>query len=233
MLFKFKEKKITIDFFTDNYATYELFKIKKVSRNKPKWFNNDLAIRHCAGMTDFFNKAYLIEAWTDISINVGSDGVVTPITANKEVVFGENHHSERGAFLPQDQFQHIKIVSPWLADASQSIPCLFFAAVWHNERYIDRISYLPAVRDLYYSKRWNMHFFINKNNIQGYQEFINIGDPLQYFVPLTDKKVEVKTHYDPEMVQKLITFRPQSHCLGNKVYLRYKKIVRDKNSKDR
>ena len=231
MLFKFKKKKITLDFYTDNYAVYDLFKIEKTNRHKPKWLTTDLPIKHCAGLTDFMSRSYVIRSWSEILIHYNNDGTVFTAASDPLLAIEENPISDRGLFLPQDKYQHLKIMVPWYAYPSHSIPCAFYGASWHNDRYIDYLSYLPSIRDFYYSRLWNVHFILNKTNMPNETEIINPGDPLQYFIPLTDKKVEVRNHYDPDMVNRLKDYQPQLFSLQGKCYFRLKSLIKNKENR--
>jgi len=234
---KRKNKKITLDFFTDDYVVYEYFKIEKTSKTKPRWMTKDLPINGCAGFNDFFNKSFLIKSWADIVLDkekksdimyedTVSEDNITVESPYPSFNHGSNLISDRGSFLPKEKYQHVKIRPPWVAYASNSIPCAFYGASWHSDIYMNEMQYLPAIRDLYYSPNFNLHYILNKDLINE-TFYIDAGAPMQYFIPLSEKRIEVENHYDPYMVKKMRDFYPQKFFARNKVYYNLRKLIKN------
>jgi len=225
MLFKFKSKPIYIDFFTNDYALYDLFKIEPTSKHKPNWLSKDLPIRYCPGLSDFLKNSYVIRSWSDIMINVDTHGNVQTNGSNPSLYVTSNSVSHRGNFINQDNYQHLKILSPWVSKASESISCAFYGAAWHNEMFLGTLCNLPAMRNFYYEFNWNIHYMLNKKNVNNTQ-MIYTNEPLQYFLPLTEKKVNVRCHYDPDEYNKLRSYSPNNFSLSGKSYFRLKKLIK-------
>lgn len=230
MLIKSRNKKITIDFFTDDYAIYDLFKIEKTSRHKPKWLTKDLPVRHCAGFADMLTKSFVVRSWSDITILKDDQNNIITESSNPNCEITSNPIEHRGSFLSSQRFQHLKFLTPWVPRTSDPLHCSFYSAAWHNEKFLSTLCNLPAIRDFYFEKNWNIHFILDKNNMQS-TEMIYTNEPLQYFVPLTDKEVDVNCFYDPEEVNKLRSFIPNFFSSTGKSYFRLKNLIKNKENR--
>lgn len=215
MLFKFKQKPIYIDFFTDSYQTKELFDISKASLYKPQWWKDiekqhtDIGLpkrtaKRCAGFLDYFKLSYVAPLPYELHIVI-QDGQYHLITSNvgniTEDVFNSHPPYQRGNFLPEERYSHIKLPIKWVVDSNKSINTMITPPCWSDPLFVDKISVLSAVRNFKYISSTHWHFILNKNENISFT--LDAGIPCYHFTPITDRKVVVRSHYDPDKFEKI------------------------------
>jgi len=239
MLFKFKSKPIYIDFFTNSYHTKELFDISRASLHKPQWWkdiekkHSDVGIpmrtaKGCAGFLDYFKLSYVVPLPYELYVVIQDREyqLITPDYDNvTEDVFNSHPPYQRGNFLPEERYSHIKLPTKWVVDSNKSIPSLITPPCWSNELFVDKISVLSAARNFKYSSSTHWHFILNKNENVSFT--LDAGTPCYHFTPITDRKVVVRSHYDPDKFKK-ITEQKDYDWSFSKSYLKYMSNLRKK-----
>jgi len=210
-----------VDAFTSNRAAYEVTPIVNSYKAMPKWMNevpkttqkygyNHLgnivnasrrSIRTCPGFIDLYRKGFILETWADFVVDVRSDKFSYHFTNGPEpAIFPPDVD-----ILPGFERHFImKLGSPWMIKTEERIPFIALGTEWSLEHIDAKI--IPGSITFKEHNATNV-FLVFKRPEPGneYQLKIPIGEPLQQFVPLTERKVKVHTHLvSPEEMQRMI-----------------------------
>jgi hypothetical protein len=246
-MFWFKRKEIVVDCFTTHRSVYELYK----PHNSIKYFPSDIktlpknlkyidestkietdatTIRSCIGIIEHYKTGIILPMWTDF------------ICQPKTSVAGETTIGLMGfpfSFIthPKSQYPglyedhiHVKFASPWLFKEKTGIKFLWNAATWNLSNHWKNFLVLPGTVSYDIQCQTNVNIFIDKNS----ENFkLKAGTPLAHIVPLTDKKIKLKTHLiSYEENQKLSI--PDDFMMGpgGKRYLRYISDLKHETARD-
>jgi hypothetical protein len=172
-----------------------------------------LNIKHCQGVSSFFNKSILIKSWSDYYANNHNEMSETS-SADKNYVVGE-HSQEQFNPLFQEKVA-LKLISPFIIEVPKNLMILASEAVYHyeNDRTYKNIKFLQGI--IAGTKKTNVIFMLNKED----ETFIKYKDPLIYLTPLTDKKFtieyklisidEYKKMYDADLHQVMVADRKEN-----------------------
>ena len=217
-MFFFKEKPIVFDCFTTNEQAYKWAPIKESRYFIPTWWK-DLdgevpAIPHksaevstmkrCEGFISLYRKGFMLPLWSDLSITVGSlkDPKLSYIFASQEKSIQDHPAWQRGRYLPEPNYAHGKIISPWAVRSNKLVACSVFQPTWNFEA-PEMIIVPPATVEYKYQASTHVNFFLPV--IQVKRQFtIPFNTPLMQIVPQTDKKFELKLHLVDEKEYRLV-----------------------------
>jgi hypothetical protein len=202
------KKNIVLNCYTDRRDVYENAPIIKANRALPKYFHNlpkysELNspfdgttgnLRGCSGYTDLFGKGFVIPMWSDMATTVGarcSKGHFTEF-ADEHTMVDEHTQEQRGDWLPDDDYLHHKIRSPWIFECDTDIDWHWSGMPWTMEDITD-YTVLPGVLNFNKSSDTNVNI-MTKRHQDDRRLFIPYGQPLVHLVPITERKVEVKIH---------------------------------------
>jgi len=211
-----KRKKITVDFITADYKAYDYFPIDKSNKFIPQWWkdiqqeykderfktkaNRINTLKRCPGFMDVFRYSYTLPLWTSCEIildkRINEEGYSTAAADGTEIT---SHPSlQAGRFMPSNSLIHFKFHSPWLGYSTKSKDLLWdwAPAVWNNSNLLNRLIIPTAFRNFRGGTSTNIHTFMNSER----SDVLNLeaGTPMIHMTPMTDSKVEVKCHYDPD-----------------------------------
>lgn len=205
--FFIKNKEVTLDCFTTDYDTSQLFPISPAKKFLPKWWKdldknpvrpNDFVdyipsanMRGCGGFTEYFKRGFIIPLWSDLIIKTDLQQYTYQFSDEKTNI--EYHPSEtyNGAF---SNYHHLKIASPWLLKCKEDIHFLFSSPFWNIGTLgdiNDNFHIVPGVVPFKYVNSTNINMFVTKKENR---YFLQAGTPLVYLYPNTDKKIKIKTH---------------------------------------
>jgi hypothetical protein len=159
-------------------------------------FNVDSNMKYCAGFNDLYSKGIVIPAWTDFAIQVGKIGdtenpyMLANPTGNMEHVV--HPQSQRGSFAPEEEWQHIKLSSPWVFKCDEPIEFLMTDVGWNKDNPSD--SFVPnGVINFKWQRSTNINMLLKREK----EERVIVrdyGTPLAHLIPLTERPVEFKYH---------------------------------------
>lgn len=205
MLFKFIEKPITIDFFTTDPGAYHHAPVVKSNKMMPEWIKtvksrphtfggNDNTIKQCNGFVDYFKNSYTIPLWSDVDIYIGEEGGIeySYNFADRKSVIEHHPDDQRGDYLPQLKYQHLKFISPWAAVSNKSVNVHWTSPTWQIDS-PEKMIILPAVVDYAYTHSTNINVIIPRAK-EGKEFRLYTGQPMANLIPMTEKRVEAKCH---------------------------------------
>ena len=219
MIKLFDKNVVYFDFYTDNPKVQKYFPIQPSRNYIPDWWKkieaprlneevNHRTIKRCPGFMDFFKKTYTVPLSTELMFVIenkdyfieASDG---SIDTNE---IKTSHPSyQRGAFFTEPKYSHVKVPVPWVATCSHDIDIIVSSPCYNNsEVFFDKINVLNASKNLFYDSSMHWHFILNKTVNSSF--IIEADTPMYHFSPITEKRVIVRTHYDPQKYKELFDF---------------------------
>jgi len=205
-------KPITVDFFTTDQLVHDQYSVESKG-TFPQWFralptynssnmdtsecphmkHNYTNARNCLGIQKLYKNAITIPLFTDIEFYVKDERMdwtyaYSPEMNGGDVVRSHPHDQSNNFF--SERFHHAKIVMPWLARETKGID--FYINMWDWNTNIHSIKNIGGVVDFKYQHTTNLNFFVTK--VFDHSFFLEAGMPLVQIIPLTERKVKVKTH---------------------------------------
>jgi len=240
MLIFSKSKKVIVDFITFDYKTYEYFPIDKSNKFIPQWwkdipqeYGNNLfktkanrlnTLKRCPGFMDVFRYSYTMPLWTSCEIIVddraGEHGYSTFCADGSTI---DSHPaSQAGNFLTSNSLIHFKFNAPWYGYSSKKRDLLWnwSPATWNNSSLLNDLIIPTAFRNFRGGTGTNIHTFMNSEKSDVL--YLEAGVPMIHMTPMTDKKVEVKCHYDPDWYNKLKSCTSGRFSHNSRYYARKK-----------
>lgn len=208
--FFFKRKKIVVDAFTDHSSAYEHFQIKKSTSFMPDWwkslpiaegytledFSQKTNMRHCTGMIDIYRFCFILPLWSELRVVFDPKGQagVTWQFADKRSNAGMHNEWQRGSFMPDSDYVHLKIISPWLLKSKESLVWAAFQPTYNFQSPKDTIV-LPGMLDFQWNPSVNTQLMISRLDDRAGSVSFQPGDPLMAMVPITEREVEFRHHH--------------------------------------
>lgn len=205
LLIKTKPSTIHIDCYTMRPDVAEYAPIKPAAAFIPDWFKdlprptldkNELTIRKtmkgCYGFIKQTTTGFVMPLWSDLLLEIGEAGA-----ANYRWRFSDNISSldvhpqyQRGIFLPEEKYQHFKLISPWAFSTKDDLhwQCLQFP--WAESK-PEQYMALSGIVDFKYQTGTNINLIFPRGSEKKVVH-LKHGHPIYQFVPLTEKKVNHK-----------------------------------------
>jgi hypothetical protein len=219
-MFFFKKTKVVIDCFTNSSAIYNYSPIQQSNKFIPNWFkdiplsyrdgDNFLdypTIRTCSGFLNLYNQGLMLPLWSDLKIQI-KDNLIRWQFSDKITEISTHSSLQRGSYLPESEYYHLKIQSPWLFSCKDDIQWTFNSPTWNQQNPNDYFI-LPGIVDYKYQTETNINIMINHKIDRTID--IPFNTPMAQIIPITEKKLIVK-----------------NHLLSDQEY----KHMRDKNARD-
>lgn len=220
----FKKKPVVLNFYTTHKAIFEEARPTKGVEQLPNWWKqltNSVwhdgvghpmsTAKRCVGITSLYKKAIIFPMPCDASIELGPIGsdFFRWSTAHGGVTITEHPQQQRGTYLPDAQYKHLKIESPWFAQCDEDVEFMFFQPTYNFEKPEDLVI-PPAVVNFKYQGALHVNTFVPRRN-ENVRLLLEAGQPIAGVVPLTDRAVELKFHLVPQetldnMVRNITTF---------------------------
>ena len=203
-----KSSVIHVDAFTSNKLVYDHAPILPAGKYIPEWWKKlpakgidpELGIKgretsnmkYCAGFVDLYKKGFMIPFWDNAAIHV--DRLVwkeyreTPAPGTPP----DHDHPRAQYGSAFKDFHHIKILSPWIFSEKTGAEFAFTPATWSHEEH-EWLRILPGVVNYKYQTTTHINCFMPIKK-DPYKIIIKMGTPLVHIIPLSEKRVEVKTH---------------------------------------
>lgn len=198
---------VVLDLYTARKDIFEFSPPVKAAKTYPEWWlklpkaeprgsmlGSSRTMKNCVGFTNLFKHGLVIPMWSDIEISVGpvgSDFMQLQYADGKSEA-GVHPESQRGTYLPDSLYQHVKLTSPWRAKCSDDIEWAFVQPVWNFE-HPDKIIIPAGVTEFTHQSATNINLFIPRTE-QTSVLSIPHGQPMAHLIPLTDRPVEYRVH---------------------------------------
>lgn len=209
MIFFTRKKKLVVDCFTNNPTAYDLFKPDHASKFIPDWWKEipvalpnkenptDLTsptIRGCTGIIEYYRIGIMIPFWSQVIIELGGIGSTYVRVAIADPLSDAKQHpdEQRGTFLPETKYSHIKFESPWMIQASDSVQFTMVKPAWNYSSPFDFIL-PPGTINFRYQHATNANVFFQRDKNT---KIITMdpGTPIIHLMPNSDCRIELRHH---------------------------------------
>jgi len=238
-MFFLPKKKVVLHCYTDVPAYSEYAPIEKASNFFPDWWKNlpksykegDLqssTMKGCVGFTDLYSRGFILPMWSEVNIAIGEIGNLAWRYQYRDKTSHASFHPaiQRGDYLPENHYQHLKLVAPWRFHCDYDVDFMFVEPTYNMEE-LNTYKVLPGVLNFKYQSSVNVNLMITKKP-EAYELQIPFLRPMAHIIPLDNKEIEIKVSYDPEK-HKYYSDLSKNLTLHN--YRTRKKIIKEKEKK--
>lgn len=194
--------KIFLDCFIIDSSIHEYTPIVRASQALPEWWkklprnkieynfatedypSSNITMKHCYGFLELYKRGVILESWCDVAVKT-TDKNVEFFNSNGEKPISHLRHQWGESFK---NYQHLKLISPWIFKEKTGEHFLFMGAEWSLEAYNFKV--VPGVVNYDWNTGTNVNLMIPNNT----QFEIPMGQPLAHIIPLSNKELVVKNH---------------------------------------
>jgi len=249
MFYLFK-KKPKFSFVTHDEMVYNYFQVSEGKNFFPQWWRDIkhdlyatdiwpagpteksvstklLTMKTCPGITDLYKNSYVMPLWSEVDILTTKTSVRA--IASDKITKTDSHGShQRGNFLDEKDYSHLKIQSPWMVETTSNIKFLVSSCMFSDKNLLDNYFIPNGVRSFNISSSTNIHGFVRKeeNNFT-----LKAGVPLVHLFPLTDQEISIQCEFDPEKFNYLNKTQPDRFGFSNAYYIKKRLMNRKQNRK--
>lgn len=204
MFFK-KDKKIVLNCYTYRADVYNYFPIVETKKTFPTWlknvkktyFNSEKdyfeSVKGCPAFVAYFTKGFVLPMWSDLSLEAGPKGSNSYRWQYSDLKSRVGMHLYSQLGLSETEHQHFKLVSPWVFSCSEDVQFLFSRPSWRFGDIPETVEVLNGVVSYKTNAGTNINMLVKRTEAP--QEFIiKAGTPLVHIIPLTERKIIIKTH---------------------------------------
>jgi len=223
---------ITVDCFTSKDYVYRNNPIEPSGKLMPDWVKNMPTsykdngfvpmgtIKKCPSIIQFMASGFIIPLWSDLAIKLnGSNNSYEWQFADN--ITGAEPHSfiQWQDFAHPNENTHLKLLSPWRIKTKEDINFVWMFPFYNNKIQLD-YHITPAIIEFKYQHASNINMFLDTNKDKNF--VISAGTPLAQLIPMSDKKIKIKTHLVSEEEYDKYS-NPRTHFLNE-----YQKIMKSK-----
>jgi len=199
---------VVLDLYTTRQDVIKYSHPLPASKVHPEWWkalpkevgrgNNMLGglrtMKHCLGFTELFKHGIFLPLWTDLEIEVGpiGSGQARWQFADLRSVLAVHPEIQRGSYLPDTHYLHLKLDSSWKAVCNEDVSWLFLQPSWNFEQPERQIIPSAAI-DFKYQCGTHINMFIPRTQQTETLSFAQ-GQPILHLLPITERRVEYRTH---------------------------------------
>ena len=235
-----KKKEIVLNCYTCRADVYNFYPVVDASKKIPQWFKQIPApifkkiedynftlgnLKQCVGFLDYYKKGFILPLWSDLSLTIGPKNTSDYRWqfSDKESEIDTHSPEQTNHNFDPELYQHLKLISPWLFLCDEDISFLAVEPGWHFDVF-KTISILSGALNFKYQCGTNVNLFCRREEIK--TEFLfEAGTPLCHYVPLTERKVVLKTHLiSQEQYARMAKIN--SSISFNRYYEKRKKILK-------
>ena len=209
----FLNRPVVLHCYTDRADIFNYAPIGRASKFIPDWwkalpksvgfntaskepFDNSIenTMKGCVGFTNLYKTGFIIPMWCDFALEIGkiNSGQYKYRFSDNTSVASMHPQDQRGAIYPEENYQHIKIHSPWKFVCEEEIDFLTVEPTWSIST-PDSIKILPGVINFKYQYGTNINTIWTRRD-EDIRYVLEYNQPLVHVIPLTDKKVVLKLH---------------------------------------
>jgi hypothetical protein len=213
ILFFFKRQSLTLDCFTYDSMIARTAPILPAIKFYPQWIRDlpgqrihekqipggqihhvpEGTMKGCPGVIDYFKTGFIAPLWVDASIIITVDGQYSYTSADSPFSLETHWPGQWDGF---NGYIHMKMIFPWHIEEKSGAKFLLQKPMWTTNSdpiIINKIVSAGGVIDFNSQHCLHLHTFVEIPQTK--QEFIwNVGMPLLHMIPLTDKKIKIRTH---------------------------------------
>lgn len=206
---------VYLDCYTYRQDVYEFAKIQSATRFYPNWWkklkntigvvdpNNELleerlapTMRGCVGFTNFFRKSLCIPLWSDLRVTIGPTNSKFHkwYFADRASKISVHEQEQRGDFMPDADYQHLKLDAPWHIKCKEEVYFAFIDPVWTSDTVEGGIITTPGLLEFKHQHSVNINMLFERDpNIHRIID-LPYNHPLVFLIPLTERRVILRYH---------------------------------------
>jgi len=208
--FNLFKKDVVLHCYTDKPDVYNFSSVKEAKNFIPEWWKRipkhyrlptmglagpDLnTMKSCSGFTDLYRQGFMLPMWSDCEVVVGETGsdAFRYEYSNGYSIAQSHPETQRGTQYPTRDYLHLKFESEWRLMCEEDVDFLLTAPVWNYDA-PESLIVLPGVLNFKYQSSLNINvLFKRKATAEKY--LVPFGMPIAHLVPLTERKLVIKTH---------------------------------------
>jgi|TARA_R110000803_G_scaffold80498_1_gene146344 hypothetical protein len=216
-----KNKEVVIHCYTDRAEVYNYFPVVINKKIFPEWFKNlkkpyfrtpeDTVtnLKACSGFTGLFKVGFTIPMWSDLFLEIGEEGSDQYRWQYSDQCSEMGQHSEKeyGDYFKKTEYQHLKLISPWVINCDENIDFLAVEPFWQFKT-LGNISILPGVVNFNFQASTHINLFVKREKVRQ-EKVLSAGNPIYTYVPITERPILIQTHLVSS--EKLKNFRSKAH----------------------
>jgi len=211
-----KNKKIKVKAVTNDAAAFKYSRPVLAEKLFPEWYktlpkyeeetlfgleDDEINMRGCAGFIGMQKIGFVLPMWSDIAINVLSDGGYSYRYADGKSHAEHHDLKQINNFWSYSDVQHLKLVSPWVFSCDEPVDFLMQGMPYHNSTPLDYVG-LQGLFNPYYTKQGNLQLLLKRNLEKDSSYFIKANTPMAQFLPLFQQEIELDVLYDPALFKQ-------------------------------
>lgn len=206
-----KKNSVKFSCIKENKSLYDALPPNYTSKFYPEWFKDlkhtfkknvdqfgiikdEPTIKSCPGIRATLTNGFIIPMWSDLIIDVYPDKTFNYLFSQRFSSGSVHDSMQLGNFL-QD-YSHLKLVSPWVAESSKS-KLFYVTSPFYHTNGVDDYQIVPGFVDLHYSHTTSV-FIVFKHKENPYRIFIPAGKPLVQWIN-TDQQF---FHIEKQLISK-------------------------------
>jgi hypothetical protein len=223
-----KNSPIVLNCYTHRQELIDAFPVSHTQKHIPKWWKNlpktgtskngeihSPTMRTCTGFVDYYTNGFTIPLWTDLLFTVNekakslSDGVSWQ-NADDTTRFDVHPAYQRGSYLPEDKYQHLKLLSPWLIECKEDVKFVQTGNTWAFDDPAE-VLIPPAILGYNYQASSHINMFLVYSQ-ELKKIYIPAGTAMVNIVPMSDRPLVIKHHLlskqDFESKERALNYKP-------------------------
>lgn len=197
---------ITVDCFTNRADVLQTTPIERTAKHIPDWWKGIPnygvenhypypTLKKCSGFLDLFSEGVILQMWADLMVHVGSIGSGThayKFADDNRSVCIKHNADQRGLFMPDRDYLHLKLISPWKIKSPKVNKWIFTPCTWHFNCVPDFV--IPnGILDFKHQADTNINILFKRKETP-YAITMPFNQPIVQIIPLKNCKLKVKTH---------------------------------------
>ena len=226
----FRRKTIVVDCFTTKNYVIEHNPIASAHKFIPQWMTDMRStykadgfipvptMKRCPAIVSMMTQGFMVPLWCDLVIGINPvERSFSWQFADKQTKANPHDVSQWGAFANPTVYGHLNIIAPWCIRTKQSIDFLW-TNPFYNISMKEKYKIVPAITEFKHQHTANINMFIDKS--EDGDIFIKAGTPMAHVIPMTDRKVKIKTHlvdsleYEKLKISKLFFINNYKKLMG-------------------
>lgn len=197
------KKPIKLVCYTDNASVFRYARLAKTSAYKPDWYkelpldaglhnlNQITNMKMCSGFNSLFSKGFVLPMWSECKVRVGVEGDTDYNWQFSDHVSSAEEHPQhqRGSYLPDTKYSHMKLGAPWLVFCEEDIDFMVTPIPWVSDK-PEELLVLTGILDFNRNHEINTNVMIRRRSEEQLLT-IEFGVPLTQFIPLSDRPIEL------------------------------------------
>lgn len=158
-------------------------------------------MKSCPGFINIYKKSFVLPLWSDLRVRVNSLQKIKEGFASYSYQFADrnsdidDHPSlEHNNHFSDEEYQHLKIISPWSIICNKPISWAWVPPVWHLTNDLEPVTVLSGVVDYCYQAATNINLFIKRPKEGDLFLEFPFNLPLVHIIPLTESKIKLNYH---------------------------------------